>query len=121
MQLSTTIEISRLRLYARHGVMEQERVVGNLFEVSLKLECADPRAGADDSLGSTVNYADVIATVRREMSISSQLIEHVAHRICSAISDGYPGVSGGSVTVRKLTPPCGAELEGVGVTVNWRR
>lgn len=116
---SLTIKIDRLRLYARHGVMEQERVVGNEFEVSVELRCANPKAGADDCIASTINYADVITTVEREMAVTSQLLEHAAWRIRRALSHDFPQTVGGSVTVTKLTPPCGVEVAGVGVTLTW--
>lgn len=114
-----TVEIEGLRLYARHGVMEQERVVGNLFEVSLTLRCASDEAGRDDDLASTINYADVIDTVRGIMDRPVKLLECVAWRIRDAVSARWPEVAGGCIKVRKLTPPCGVSLHHVGVTLTW--
>lgn len=113
------IEINGLRLYARHGVGEQERIVGNIFEVSLKLDCNLERAMVSDCVTDTVNYAEVIETVKSEMSIPSKLIEHVAVRIRDAVRARFPLVSGGSVRVAKLVPPVPCQLSSVSVTVSW--
>jgi dihydroneopterin aldolase len=111
-----TVKIHRMKLYAHHGVMEQERLVGNDFEVSVILR-VDGYDGSDH-LVRTVSYADVAAIIRKEMSIPSALIEHVASRIAQRIKQDFPTmVIGGEVTVEKLSPPMEAEVERVGVTV----
>lgn len=113
------ITIDNLKVYARHGVLEQERVVGNRFTVSISVEVPDG-AGHDDDLSTTVNYADLCTTVHQVMATPSQLIEHVAHRLVNAIRDNYPLVSGGSVTVTKPRPPiAGFDADGVSVTLTW--
>lgn len=114
-----TIEIEGLRLYARHGVMEQERRVGNLFEVNLSLRCASSEAGRGDDLSTTVSYAEVIDIVRDVMDEPSKLLENVAWRLRMEIEKRFPIIAGGSVSVRKLTPPCGADMRYAGVTLSW--
>lgn len=121
MDPTLTVEIKGLLLHAHHGVMEQERTVGNRFRVDVRLRCpaAIAAAGSDDIV-LTVNYAEVIDLVRREMNIPSALLEHVALRIARAIDSRFGSrVSGGSVTVAKPTPPCGVSVEGVSATVEW--
>ena len=58
-----TIEVKRLELWARHGVMEQERVVGNMFTVDVSLSVDLQRAMVSDSVEDTVNYAEVVDVV----------------------------------------------------------
>lgn len=53
-----TVEINGLRIFARHGVLPQERQVGNLFEVSAHLVYPMDRALEHDDLGGTLNYAE---------------------------------------------------------------
>lgn len=112
------IKINGLRLMGRHGVLDQERRVGNEFEVNICLDVptAD-KAAETDSLELTVNYAEVIELVKNEMRIPSRLIEAVACRIAKSIKGKYgEAVAGGSVTVAKLAPPLQAELESVSYT-----
>lgn len=110
-----TVKISGLRLHGRHGVMDQERVVGNEFSVDIVMKCrpeAEIAAAADD-ISLTVNYAEVIDVVRREMAVPSRLIENVAWRIAKAICSDFPVVEEVTVEVTKLMPPCGVQLSGV--------
>ena len=56
--MKTTIEITRLRLHAFHGVLEQERRVGNDFEVSVTV--GYPVVIGSDELSATLNYAELV-------------------------------------------------------------
>ncbi len=117
--MTGTIEINRLTLLARHGVGEQERKVGNTFEVSASLTCDMTDACNDDNLNGTVNYAEAIDIIRQQMAIPSRLLEHVAARIAKALSHAFPAIESGQITVTKTTPPCGVEVKGVSVTIKW--
>lgn len=114
------ISIEGLRIRANHGVFSQETLVGNVFEVSLRLSYPPANeAMADDDLGHSLNYAEVIEIVKREMAMPSKLLEHVVGRIRAAILEAYPAIDGGEITVRKLTPPVSAQLDSVGFTYSW--
>ena len=114
------ILIERLRIRANHGVFAQETVVGNVFEVSLRLSYPPAlEAMADDNLGHSLNYAEVIGIVKTVMATPSQLLEHVVGRIRSAVLEAHPAIDGGEITVRKLTPPVSAQLDSVGFTCSW--
>lgn len=114
------ILIERLRIRTNHGVFAQETVVGNVFEVSLRLSYPPAlEAMADDNLGHSLNYAEVIGIVKTVMATPSQLLEHVVGRIRAAILEAYPAIDGGEITVRKLTPPVSAQLDSVGFTYSW--
>ncbi len=117
--MTATIEIDGLRLYAHHGVMEQERELGNLFEVSASLRYPALVATVSDEVNHTLNYADVINVIRSEMSQPSLLLENAAGRIVKSLRHRFPLIEGGKLSLRKLTPPCGAELNWVGVTLEW--
>lgn len=115
----TTIEFNKIRFYARHGVMEQERIVGNDFEVSIRVNYPFNAAMESDNLNDTLNYATLYETVKAEMDIPSRLLEHVAARIINSISIAFPKISGGAVKVTKLTPPIIGEMAGVSVMIEW--
>ncbi len=117
--MSGTITLRRMRFFARHGVGEQERAVGNRFEVTLSVRCPMDKALTDDNLSGTVNYAELYDTVEKEMAIPSQLLENVAWRIAQAVKREYPQIEGGTVTVTKVTPPFKCDLDGVDVTIDF--
>ncbi len=114
------ILVDRLRIRANHGVFPQETVVGNVFEVSLRLSYPPSfEAMEDDNIGHALNYAEVVEIVRQVMATPSQLLENVAGRIRTALVGAFPAIDGGEITVRKLTPPISAQLESVGFTFTW--
>ena len=76
--MTTSVYIDKLRIFARHGVLPQERTVGNTFEVSVRLDFNALRAMISDSIDDTVNYAEAVEIIRGEMSMPSQLLENVA-------------------------------------------
>lgn len=143
--MTFTIELEKMRFYARHGVFPQERAVGNWFEVSVSLTYeADADMAPDDNLAGTINYARVAEIVTHEMAIPSQLLETVALRIrralldafaasASAVSSAYapstavpndatdasPIITSGSIRVAKITPPLGLPLASASATLRW--
>ena len=112
------ITIDGLRLQAHHGVLDQERRVGNTFEISLWIDVpSSDSAAATDDLSLTVNYAEIISIIKNEMRIPSRLIENVAFRIARAVRDRFGAMIGaGEIIVAKLAPPIPAQLEKVSYT-----
>ena len=55
-----TIEVVRLSVHAFHGVGEQERLVGNDFEVSVSLDYPPAeKAVVTDDLDSTLDFGEL--------------------------------------------------------------
>lgn len=117
--MTATIEINRLILHGFHGVMAQERRVGNRFELSLSLRYPIEEALTSDSLEGTLNYAEVIEVAREILAEPSLLLEHAAGRLQEALTTRFPAIEGGRLTLSKLTPPCGVEVASVGITLEW--
>ena len=114
----STICLNDVRLYAFHGVMKQERRVGGEYSVSLRVHYNIDRAMETDEVADTLNYADLLEVVKREMAVPSNLLEHVAGRIGQAVFCAYPQVGAVELTVTKLNPPMGADCAGASVHVH---
>lgn len=114
-----TIHIDGLRVYAYHGVAEQESIIGNTFEVSLKLRFKAEHAMRSDRLDLTINYGDLVDLIKQEITFPSKLIENVVYRLYQAIKDRYTNVMGGEISIYKLQPPISAELNRIGFTFTW--
>ena len=110
------LRIEGLEFRAAHGCYDVEQRVGGNFMVDLALEVDDGGAAAADDVARTVNYVEVYETVRREMSVPSNIIENTALRILDAISEGFPQVRHARVTLAKLAPPIGGKADRVAVT-----
>lgn len=118
----TVITLTDMRFYSRHGVMEQEGLVGNDFLVSVTIEL--DRCVSSDDLDDTVSYADVAAVVGECMKQPSQLIEHCSYRIARDLLSAPFGdrINRLMVKVTKPTPPiAGIEMAGASVETLWKR
>lgn len=119
---TATIHIHRLALQGRHGVLPQERVVGAMFYVSLDIDSeVSSEALLHDRLSGTVSYADVIESVRQEMSVPSALLEHLAHRVGQRLLADFPTIHSLAVRIDKENPPCGVCADSIGVSLRMAR
>ena len=119
--MHNNIIIQGLRLYARHGVLPQEQAVGAYFTIDTIIEADFTQAIETDDLDGTISYADIFATIKREMETPSKLVEHVAGRIAKTILREYPAAHAVTIRLIKENPPMGAECQGAGVEVSLRR
>ena len=115
--MSNKILIDHLRLYAYHGVMEQERVIGAYFTINVEIDTDFSKAIETDQLDGTISYADLFKVIQREMNIPSQLVEHAAGRIAHAILNEFPAAKAVRIRMMKENPPMGADCLGAGVEI----
>ena len=97
--------------------MPQERMVASEFVIDLRVGYPFQAAMLSDDVADTLNYAELYALVEAEMKIPSQLLEHVAGRIVTKISERFPKVSSIDLKLTKTNPPMGADSDGAGVEV----
>lgn len=115
----TTIEINNLKIHARHGVLMQERSVGNDFIVTVHLRYPILAAMLSDNVDDTLDYAEVVNIIKDEMAKPSALLEHVAGRIRKRLCDSFPQIDGGMIRVSKLRPPIQAQIDSTAVKIEW--
>ena len=113
--MTTKITLQAIKFYAYHGVLEQERRVGNTFVVDLTLTAPLEKAVQSDQLEDTINYAADYELTKQEMNIPSQLLEHVAGRICRALRHHFPQIEQIEIRVSKLNPPFGGDVHSASV------
>lgn len=114
-----TISISGMEFHAYHGCFKEEQLIGNTFIVDIILETDTSEAELTDDLRKTVNYASVYSLVKKEMEITSKLIENVARRILDAIIVSFPKVIFIELKVAKMNPPVGGKVDRVSVTLKF--
>jgi dihydroneopterin aldolase len=110
------IEIENMEFFAHHGCYEEERVKGNTFLVTLKIETDMTLASESDNIVDTVNYQIAYNIVKEEMMIPSNLLENVCYRILNALYDKMTDIKKATVKVSKLNPAMGGKVEKVSVT-----
>ena len=118
--MKLTVKLDRMRIRAFHGLLPQEKAVGNIFEVSVDVWLSVPvSCMATEDIGSTVNYAELAEMVKQIMSVPCDLIETVAVKIMHAVCDRWSFIEGGRVTVTKETPPVPVQMKGASVEIEW--
>ena len=115
---STYIYLRNLRFHALHGVLPQERVVGNDYVVSLDIACDLAKAMQSDDVGDTLNYAEVYQVVAAEMNEPCNLLEFLAGRMGSRLLETFPQIDELTLRIVKHNPPMGADCDGAGVEVH---
>ena len=79
--MTSYIELEKIHFYAYHGVSEEERKVGNNYEVYIKVYTDITQAIATDNLLTTIDYGQLYEWIKEEMMQPSKLLEHVVGRI----------------------------------------
>ena len=103
-----TIGLEQARFHAFHGLYPEEGITGNEFIVDVYVTI--PGTQQVDSLDETVNYQGLFSIVKTVMEVPRPLLEEVVYDISAAIKQQYPGVQKSVVTLRKMSPPMGADI-----------
>ncbi|MHA6696945.1 dihydroneopterin aldolase [Chryseobacterium sp. A301] len=111
------IILEDVKIYAYHGVLEEETLTGTYYLLTLELHADIEKAVASDSLEDTINYAIVNDIVHEEMKIPSKLLEHVCGRILNKIHLEFPQVEFMKIKLTKTSPPMRGEMRGVSVEI----
>jgi dihydroneopterin aldolase len=115
------LTIKGLRFHGKHGVYEEEKIVGNEFEVDITFSRSFQKAGETDQLEDTIDYEkarNIVAEVMDEDS--KNLIESLAFKIGSKLYIEFE-LEGLEVKVRKLNPPIEGEVDYSEVMMSWPR
>jgi dihydroneopterin aldolase len=111
------IRVNDIKLYAYHGCLPEEAIIGGNYIVDVVLHTDFSEAAVTDDLTKTIDYCHVNDIVEKEMAVRSKLIEHVAQRILNQLNASFSQLSKAEVTVTKVKPPINGNVGNVAVTV----
>ena len=114
------IEVTGIRAWGHHGVLDEEKRIGQEFTVDVTLHLSTAPAGTTDALSRTVNYAEVAHAVHEELTagphdLVETLAEHIAQRILT--DTGCPLVRRVGIRVHKPSAPVGLPVGDVTVSI----
>ncbi len=109
------IEVNDIRLYAYHGCLREEALIGGNYVVSVFVDADVMESVVTDELPATIDYVLLNQIVKEEMAVRSKLIEHVAQRILKRIKESDRRIATAGVRVRKLSPPINGDVKEVAV------
>jgi len=116
--MSDRILVTRIAVFAYHGLLAEEARLGQRFYISLDCRLDLGPAGRSDDVAQTVSYADLteivtrIATERR-----FALIEALAEAIAAEILAQHAAITMVQVRVDKPSAPVPAVIEGVAIEI----
>ncbi len=113
-----TIHLNNLKFYSFHGVHEEEKLLGNEYEVNAYVEFHEEDA-LIHSLSQTINYVDLFNIIKNRMNIPSSLLETVVMDIGITIHEKYNYIRSIHISLKKNHPP----IEGIegSVGVSWHK
>jgi len=111
-----TIHLQNLKFYSFHGVNEEEKILGNEYEVNADIQFHEPIT-VIEKISDTINYVEIFELIKNRMLIPTQLLETVVMDIGNSISDKYDMIRSINISLKKINPP----IEGIegSVAVTW--
>jgi len=109
------ITVEGIRVFAYHGHLPEEAVLGGHFIVNIWIEADTSEVEKTDALNDTVDYVKIIEIVKEQMAIRANMIEVPAKRIVDAILPLHK-VKKVEVEVEKIQPPIDATFDKISVT-----
>ena len=119
--MRTTVKVENLKIYAYHGCMKEEKVIGSDYIVNITAICFVNKEVFQDVINGTVDYVDLARIAKEEMFIRAKLLEVVVKRIIDRSFEEITVLNKISVTVSKINPPINADVEAVSVTMAEER
>lgn len=116
-----TISLKNVRVYAYHGCLEEEAVIGSHYLVNLKVKCNLEGAAITDKLGDTVDYVALQSIVAEQMAQRAKLLETVCKRINNVILEKFKMVNWVWVEIAKCNPPINGDVQSVCVALESAR
>jgi 7,8-dihydroneopterin aldolase/epimerase/oxygenase len=111
------IILKNIRIFAFHGCLVEESKIGSDYLVNLTVNTDLNTSAVSDNLYDTVDYVHLNQIIKEEMAIRSALLEHVAKRILDRIFIEANTVTYAEVSVSKLNPPIGGDVEAVTIVM----
>lgn len=116
------INLTGLKVWAYHGVLESERAYGQEFFIDAKLWLELP-SNLNDDVSKTVNYAELADALKADaQSNPVNLIETLAQRLAAtALKQAGLLARKVEITVHKPSAPIEADFKDVSVTVKIKQ
>lgn len=120
--MTDRIRITRIGVFAYHGVHPEEQRLGQRFNISLDLYLDLSAAGKTDDFAQTVCYSTLCERVQ-EVAVGQNFrtIEGLAEAVAAMALDENPRLDRVSVRVEKPSAPIPAIIEGIAVEITRSR
>ena len=108
-----TIELYDLKFYSFHGFHDEERVIGNEYQVNVSVMIKPVEKIS--SIQQTVNYVTIYEAIKKRMQIPSLLLETLVEEMTEQIKTLDTNIKSINISIRKMHPPIKGIEGSVGV------
>lgn len=116
-----TIQVNNIKVFTNHGCLVEEEKIGSEYRVDIEVKADLTTSSKSDKLADTVDYVHLNKIAKEEMAIRSELLEHVAQRIIDRIFNEIQLVDYAKVSVAKINPPIGGNVQEVVIILEDER
>lgn len=122
MAVKDKIYIEDLEIIAYHGVLKEEKELGQRFFISLLIETDFREAGKNDDLTKTISYAEVCDDIEKIfLTAKYNLIEKCAEEIAEFLLEKYSRITELKVKIKKPWAPIRKAIDHVAVEIVRKR
>ena len=113
-----SIIIKNLKIYAYHGVNDEEKIDGQNFFIDTVLFIDKRDAFKKDDINKTLSYSSATKIIKKIVTEKKyDLIETVAEKIAEALFKTFDDLEKVEITVKKPEAPMKADFEYVAVKI----
>lgn len=114
-----TISIKDMAVFANHGVMQEENVLGQKFVISADIGLDMSIAGENDDIDESVDYAQVCNIIKNfAQNNTFNLIEALAEGLAKCLLLEYTNICSVDIEVKKPWAPVHVPVETVSVKIS---
>ena len=113
---SYKVKLKSIKLYGRHGVLEEEKEKGQDFLIDIKFTFN--KSNDTDEIEDTVDYSRVYSVAKNIFEAKRyNLLETLVKDIANKIMAEMPKISTVKVSASKEKPPIGGDIAQVSVSI----
>jgi len=109
-----TIQLNNLRFFSFHGLYEEERVLGNEYEINAAVTIAAHEPVT--ALHQTIDYVKIYHIIKQQMDVPTALLETVVQNLAEHIYTSDNRITSINISIKKLYPPIAAFMGNVAVS-----
>lgn len=115
------IKLNNIRTFSFHGCMDEEAKIGSDYRIDVVAKGDFTKAAVTDELEYAIDYVHLNKIVKEEMDKRAKLLETVCQRIIDRVFVEIRMVNEVKVSVSKINPPIGGDVEYVTVEMQGVR
>ncbi|WP_047986238.1 dihydroneopterin aldolase [Ornithinibacillus californiensis] len=112
------IILTNLQFYGFHGLLPEEKKLGQRFQVDLELYLNTAKAGKSDHMHDSIDYSQAYNHVKKIVEGKSlNLIEAVAETVATDLLSSFSLLEACKVKIIKPDPPIPGHYQSVAVVI----